>query len=1049
MDPSFSFIAGQNADSAKSDGALDFHQLLGCREDQSSVPVFYFDFSFFNFLPRPSKFSELRHQLWSGGVGRLNRKAVWNKHGRSMHWLTLEFADEFTVESESEDGGNTSDSDDEESEASGTEEEFERHDDVGNHRRTQGKRRKSDETSRDHSSTSLGRGHWFRSQLSNLFLTGRTTPNAERHRRNSRMLEGSDLPHGMQSRKSRQAYSNQNGPWDFVTEGDFAEDYLRRNKKFATYGSGVLAVGLSVWLIADLIGNEFDFADTESILILGPMFLLQYCVFTVSRKAAYRMFQPVLLIFALFGSGILAFHMVFVMRTTESQAGSKTSAFDQISEGGNSAEYHSLIRFLRSELLASSLASDSHTAGLDGQQADSTTADANNRLGIQSPSVGTALPQQLGPTAREFLYDDGDRSDYLPAPGGTKAKNGAVSMLLFLVILVTVHRLRFILLLYTMIFFAGLYFSFRSVQWQLCQPEVTGWKTYHYGDNARNIQGDPADLYGEVGTYARAERRRSYAHYRDFWKVVGEVEQSISAVYGDETLTRWPSGGSTTENDESTTTGGTSSWLHARHAPRKLFGYMPLDCSEYVIDEVDDGGYLSIIFSALLLLVSSYSLEVLQRKDFIQATMVLRESKRSEALLRNILPEKIIARLKKSYTSISEKYEETTILFTHIAEFNDMAACLPAGTLVDFLNRMFYAFDAEAERNRVEKIKTIGDGYMAAAGVPEPNVLHAKTMARFALNLIKITKDKGMEFLPADARPDSRKTRPTTKDSGYYPQTISVRIGLHSGSCVGGVIGQKKFAFDMWGDAVNTASRMESSGETNKAHCTEQTMVRIMDDFRVTNAGIMNVKGKGPLQTYWIEEQFDEQKIFATARLEELRTKELADALDVAKNHLNIEQINQLIASLSMRLRRKERLKEFESAPLRAEYSGNGGEGLRYRGDRESKLASNAREKRTRGVEIEMHAMKRSSGGNHFRNDGQTSERASDPIPSKDLEEDNIFPILSGALSDPLLRSGDNKPPDENGIEMNLTRSPAVLKGFLPGTLNSTDKPSNPNKKGN
>eukprot|EP00392_Amoebophrya_sp_AT5.2_P008999 g9027.t1 len=286
---------------------------------------------------------------------------------------------------------------------------------------------------------------------------------------------------------------------------------------------------------------------------------------------------------------------------------------------------------------------------------------------------------------------------------------------------------------------------------------------------------------------------------------------------------------------------------------------------------------------AVLLLSFSYTMEILQRKDFIQATMVFRESSRSEQLLRNILPGKIVAKLKESYTSTSASYEDVSILFSHICAFQAFSDSVDPQTLVDFLNHMFSCFDRVVNDNQVEKIKTIGDGYMVACGLPDPNPLHAKAIARTGLSMLKMAS------------------------LGYFThpfslERVNIRIGIHSGPCVAGVIGEKKFAFDIWGDAVNVASRMESAGEDGKMHCSQAMRDLIYDEFECENRGVSQVKGKGSMETYYVLRQLQPGKHFVVSKLSDLNTKMLAEALYQARSHLAAVMINSMINGFTEQL---------------------------------------------------------------------------------------------------------------------------------------------------
>jgi len=292
--------------------------------------------------------------------------------------------------------------------------------------------------------------------------------------------------------------------------------------------------------------------------------------------------------------------------------------------------------------------------------------------------------------------------------------------------------------------------------------------------------------------------------------------------------------------------------------------------------------------ASVLLLVLSYSLEVLQRKDFIQAQMVLAESKRSDTLLQNILPPLIIKKLKDTGgRATANEHDEVTILFADVVSFTVMSSQISAKQLVTLLNDLFNSFDALAAENGVEKIKTIGDCYMAVAGIPDKNPMHAKAMSRFALRLCQTIRRGTFK-------------NPATNES------IEVRVGLHSGRCIAGVLGQKKFAYDVWGDAVNTASRMESHGEAGKVHISEATAELINDDFFVESRGVRQIKGKGEMHTFFLVDERGHAKyasFFVTGNKDiHEQTKALADALETAKGKVPLDEVNAMISDFSAQI---------------------------------------------------------------------------------------------------------------------------------------------------
>jgi PAS domain S-box-containing protein len=210
---------------------------------------------------------------------------------------------------------------------------------------------------------------------------------------------------------------------------------------------------------------------------------------------------------------------------------------------------------------------------------------------------------------------------------------------------------------------------------------------------------------------------------------------------------------------------------------------------------------------------------------------------KSERLLLNILPAPIAEQLKQNPNPdpqlglvIAEQFEAATILFADIVGFTPLSSRMPATELVNLLNHIFSAFDRLAERHGIEKIKTIGDAYMAVGGVPIPGKDHAKAIANMALDMQQTITC----FQPEIGQP------------------INIRIGIHSGPVVAGVIGVKKFSYDLWGDTVNVASRMESSGEPGKIQVTETTYEILKDQFLFEERGEIEVKGKGVMTTYWL-----------------------------------------------------------------------------------------------------------------------------------------------------------------------------------------------------
>ena len=207
------------------------------------------------------------------------------------------------------------------------------------------------------------------------------------------------------------------------------------------------------------------------------------------------------------------------------------------------------------------------------------------------------------------------------------------------------------------------------------------------------------------------------------------------------------------------------------------------------------------------------------------------EQEKSEALLVNVLPGSIAARLKATDRTIADHFDATSILFADVVDFTPLSQLLPPAEMVDILDRLFSHFDALVERHGLEKIKTVGDCYMAAAGVPDPHADHARRAALLAL--------------------DMRDAVATSAVAGR--EGLELRIGINSGPVVAGVIGRKRFIYDLWSDAVNTASRMESHGTPGEIQITRATYELLKDEFVCRPRGTIVVKGKGEMETWYLE----------------------------------------------------------------------------------------------------------------------------------------------------------------------------------------------------
>jgi guanylate cyclase len=217
-----------------------------------------------------------------------------------------------------------------------------------------------------------------------------------------------------------------------------------------------------------------------------------------------------------------------------------------------------------------------------------------------------------------------------------------------------------------------------------------------------------------------------------------------------------------------------------------------------------------------------------QRSDALAALRV--EQARAENLLLNILPRSIADRLKLDSHTIADQFSSASILFADVVDFTPLSEHLAPADVVGLLDHLFSHFDTLAERYGLEKIKTIGDCYMVAAGVPTPRPDHARAVVLMALDMVEAMR--------------------SSDDVGHFG--LEIRVGVNSGPVVAGVIGTKRFLYDLWGDAVNTASRMESHGSPGRIQITRGTYDLLGDEFEYEPRGTITVKGKGEMEIWHV-----------------------------------------------------------------------------------------------------------------------------------------------------------------------------------------------------
>ena len=229
----------------------------------------------------------------------------------------------------------------------------------------------------------------------------------------------------------------------------------------------------------------------------------------------------------------------------------------------------------------------------------------------------------------------------------------------------------------------------------------------------------------------------------------------------------------------------------------------------------------TIVFTLLAVFAS-------QRRDALAA--LRQEQAKSEGLLLNILPRSIADRLKAQTQPIADQFGSASILFADVADFTPWSERLPPAEVVGYLDHLFSHFDGLAERWGLEKIKTIGDCYMVAAGVPTPRPDHARALALMALDMLEAMR--------------------SNEDVAHLG--LELRVGINTGPVVAGVIGRKRFLYDLWGDAVNTASRMESHGTPGRIQITRATYELLADEFECEPRGPIAVKGKGEVEAWYL-----------------------------------------------------------------------------------------------------------------------------------------------------------------------------------------------------
>ena len=272
----------------------------------------------------------------------------------------------------------------------------------------------------------------------------------------------------------------------------------------------------------------------------------------------------------------------------------------------------------------------------------------------------------------------------------------------------------------------------------------------------------------------------------------------------------------------------------------------PVDLLSQAVSQLERGKYIEVagvhgvkelnqLMQAFNQMASSLRLRESEKETALtdlgeKATALEKERGRTEKLLLNVLPVAIADRLQKGEKVEAETFPEVTVFFADIVGFTKLATELGPRSVATLLNELFEIFDDLAEKHKLEKIKTIGDCYMAVAGVPDRSPTHAQQMADFSLEALAALKSQNKQM----------------------SRNLEIRIGMHSGTVAAGIIGRKKFAYDLWGDVVNITSRLEGTAEPMKIHVSESVHARLEDSYLFEERGEVELKNRGKLRTYYL-----------------------------------------------------------------------------------------------------------------------------------------------------------------------------------------------------
>jgi class 3 adenylate cyclase len=245
------------------------------------------------------------------------------------------------------------------------------------------------------------------------------------------------------------------------------------------------------------------------------------------------------------------------------------------------------------------------------------------------------------------------------------------------------------------------------------------------------------------------------------------------------------------------------------------------------------------MFVIVFLIVFYFKVENERQENMLEVKNVnlTKEKQKSDNLLLNILPEEVAEELKTKGSADAKHFEQVTVMFTDFKGFTKIAEKLSPSELVSEIHECFRAFDYIISKHNIEKIKTIGDAYMCAGGLPVENKTHAADVVNAALEI--------QQFMQEHLEQRKKQNK----------EVFEIRIGIHTGTVVAGIVGVKKFAYDIWGDTVNIASRMESSGEAGKVNISGTTYELVKEKFTCTHRGKVSAKNKGEIDMYYVEQK--------------------------------------------------------------------------------------------------------------------------------------------------------------------------------------------------